>query len=205
MHIKFSWNFHQNVFTLTIYFIALNVGIEFVLIYRPHPVLTCIRIHCSLTNRHFVLDTLKHRFNMEVRSPKFIFALCALCTAVLIGWGPATPLPLHLGSYTKALSNISLCYRSEHEREVHLPATSDPALNHGSGVWLVFQQNFSVADPGCLSRIQEPDFYPSRIPDVGSRIEKQQWKTGVTKKLLSYLFFGAINFTKFKNYLFLKC
>ncbi len=39
MHIKFSWNFHQNVFTLTIYFIALNVAIEFVLIYRPHPVL----------------------------------------------------------------------------------------------------------------------------------------------------------------------
>ncbi len=38
MHIKFSWNFHQNVFTLTIYFIALNVAIVFVLIYRPHPV-----------------------------------------------------------------------------------------------------------------------------------------------------------------------
>jgi hypothetical protein len=38
MHIKFSLNFHQNVFTLTIYFIALNVAIEFVLIYRPHPV-----------------------------------------------------------------------------------------------------------------------------------------------------------------------
>jgi hypothetical protein len=38
MHIKFSWNFCQNVFTLTIYFIALNVAIEFVLIYRPHRV-----------------------------------------------------------------------------------------------------------------------------------------------------------------------
>jgi hypothetical protein len=23
----------------------------------------------------------------------------------------------------------------------------------------------SVADPGCLSRITDPDFYPSRIPD----------------------------------------
>jgi hypothetical protein len=23
----------------------------------------------------------------------------------------------------------------------------------------------SVADPGCLSRIPDPDFYPSRIPD----------------------------------------
>ncbi len=29
---------------------------------------------------------------------------------------------------------------------------------------------FSVADPGCLSRIPDPDFYPSRIPDPGSRI-----------------------------------
>ncbi len=28
----------------------------------------------------------------------------------------------------------------------------------------------SVADPGCLSRIPDPDFYPSRIPDLGSRI-----------------------------------
>jgi hypothetical protein len=24
---------------------------------------------------------------------------------------------------------------------------------------------FSVAHPGCLSRIPDPDFYPSRIPD----------------------------------------
>jgi hypothetical protein len=36
-------------------------------------------------------------------------------------------------------------------------------------------QNFSsisVADPGCLSRIPDPDFYPFRIPvsDLGSRI-----------------------------------
>jgi hypothetical protein len=28
----------------------------------------------------------------------------------------------------------------------------------------------SVADQGCLSRIPNPDFYPSRIPDLGSRI-----------------------------------
>jgi hypothetical protein len=27
----------------------------------------------------------------------------------------------------------------------------------------------SVADPGCLSRIPDPDFYPSRIPDLGSK------------------------------------
>jgi hypothetical protein len=31
-----------------------------------------------------------------------------------------------------------------------------------SGVEIVFD---SVADPGCLFRIPDPDFYPSRIPD----------------------------------------
>jgi hypothetical protein len=46
----------------------------------------------------------------------------------------------------------------------------------------------SVADPGCLSRIPDPDYYPSRIPDLGSRIQKQQQKRGVKKNLLSYLF-----------------
>ncbi len=38
MNINFSWNFHQKVFTLTISFNGLNASIEFVLIYRPHPV-----------------------------------------------------------------------------------------------------------------------------------------------------------------------
>jgi hypothetical protein len=40
----------------------------------------------------------------------------------------------------------------------------------------------SVADPGCLSRIPDPDFYPSRISDPGSRIQKQQQKREVKKK-----------------------
>jgi hypothetical protein len=39
----------------------------------------------------------------------------------------------------------------------------------------------SVADPGCLSRIPDPDFYPSRIPVLGSRIPKQQQKREVKK------------------------
>jgi hypothetical protein len=41
----------------------------------------------------------------------------------------------------------------------------------------------SVANPGCLSRIPDPD---SNHP--GSRIQKQQQKRGVKKNLLSYLF-----------------
>ncbi len=38
MHVNFFWNFHSNVYTLTIYFIALNESVGFVLNYRPHPV-----------------------------------------------------------------------------------------------------------------------------------------------------------------------
>ncbi len=36
----------------------------------------------------------------------------------------------------------------------------------------------SVADPGCLSRIPDPDFYPSRIPDPGSKNsnKRERWK-----------------------------
>jgi hypothetical protein len=36
--------------------------------------------------------------------------------------------------------------------------------------FMFIEQKFSVADPGCLSRIPDPDFYPSRIPDPGFRI-----------------------------------
>jgi hypothetical protein len=35
-----------------------------------------------------------------------------------------------------------------------------------SSLFVIF---FSVADPGCLSWIPDPDFYPSRISDPGSK------------------------------------
>ena len=41
----------------------------------------------------------------------------------------------------------------------------------------------SVEDPGCLSRIPDPDFYPSRIPDP-----KTATKERGEKNLLSYIF-----------------
>ncbi len=50
MQINYSWNFHQNIFTLTISFIVLNAAIEFVLIYRPHPV------HCEKNKGNFGVD-----------------------------------------------------------------------------------------------------------------------------------------------------
>jgi hypothetical protein len=63
----------------------------------------------------------------------------------------------------------------------------------------------SVADPGCLSRIPDPDFYPSRIPDLGSRIQKQQQKRGGEKKFVVITFYVASNFTKLQIILDLKC
>jgi hypothetical protein len=55
----------------------------------------------------------------------------------------------------------------------------------------------SVVDPGCLSRIPDPDFYPSRIPDP-----KQQQKRGV-KKLVVIPFFRSHKFHKIANYFIL--
>jgi hypothetical protein len=50
----------------------------------------------------------------------------------------------------------------------------------------------SVADPECLSRILDFDFYPSRI-------QKQQQKRGI-KKFVVITFYVATNFTKLKKY-----
>ncbi len=61
-------------------------------------------------------------------------------------------------------------------------------------------ENTSVADPGCLSRIPDPDFYPSRIPDLGSRIQKQQQKREV-KKIRCHTFLCSHKYHKIVNYL----
>jgi hypothetical protein len=69
-----------------------------------------------------------------------------------------------------------------------------------------------VADPGCLSRIPDPEFYPSRIPnpgsqipdlgsqisDTGSRIPdpKTATKERGEKKFDVIPFYVATNFTK---------
>jgi hypothetical protein len=60
----------------------------------------------------------------------------------------------------------------------------------------------SVADPGCLSRIPDPDFYPSRIPDPGSRIPdpKTATKERGEKKLDVKPFYVAAKFNKIVNY-----
>jgi hypothetical protein len=55
-----------------------------------------------------------------------------------------------------------------------------------------------VADPGCLSRIPDPDFYTSRIPDLGSRIPDSNTATKERggKKIVVISFYVATNFTK---------
>jgi hypothetical protein len=61
-------------------------------------------------------------------------------------------------------------------------------------------ENCSVADPGCLSRIPDPDFYPSRIPDP-----KTTTKEVGEKKFDVIPFLVATDFTKLYIFLVLKC
>jgi hypothetical protein len=56
---------------------------------------------------------------------------------------------------------------------------------------------FSVADPGCLSRIPDPDFYPSRIPDPGSKNSNK--KEGCKKKFC-HTFLCSHKCLKIENY-----
>ena len=49
----------------------------------------------------------------------------------------------------------------------------------------------SVADPGCLSRIPDPDFDPSRIPDPKTATEERG-----ERKFVVIPFYVATNFTK---------
>ena len=57
----------------------------------------------------------------------------------------------------------------------------------------------SVADPGCLSRIQDPDFYLSRIPDP-----KTATKERGEKKFVVTPFFVATKLTRLNSILVLK-
>jgi hypothetical protein len=58
----------------------------------------------------------------------------------------------------------------------------------------------SVANPGCLSRIPDPDFYPFRIPDPKTATKERGEKKFVVKP-----FFVGTNFTKLKIILFFNC
>jgi hypothetical protein len=55
--------------------------------------------------------------------------------------------------------------------------------------------------------IPDPDFYPFRIPDLGTRIPdpKTATKERGEKKLVVKSIFVATNFTKLKIFLFFEC
>jgi hypothetical protein len=65
-----------------------------------------------------------------------------------------------------------------------------------------FKGGSSVADPGCLSRILDPDFYPHQIPDPGSRIPdpKTATKERGEKKISCHTFLCSHKFHKIVNY-----
>ena len=61
--------------------------------------------------------------------------------------------------------------------------------------------SFSIADPGCLSRIPDPDFYPSRISDPGSKNsnKRERWKkTSCHTFLCSHKFHKIVNYFSFE-------
>jgi hypothetical protein len=65
------------------------------------------------------------------------------------------------------------------------------SLAHVSEPWLLIlgKHIISVADPGCLSRIPDPDFCPFRIPDLGSKNsnKREGWKKLVVKIFVAFL------------------
>jgi hypothetical protein len=64
----------------------------------------------------------------------------------------------------------------------------------------IYKLSNSVADPGCLSRIPDPDFYPSRIPDPKTATKERG------EKIFDVIpFYIATNFTKLYIFFFLKC
>ncbi len=62
-----------------------------------------------------------------------------------------------------------------------------------------------IPDPGCLSRIPDPDFYPSRLQDSGSRIldpgSKNSNKREGWKKIFCHTFLCSLKFHKIENYI----
>ncbi len=64
-----------------------------------------------------------------------------------------------------------------------------------------FESYGQCADPGCLSRIPETDFYPSRIRDPGSWIQDPKTATkGRGEKNCYHTFFCSHTFNKIEYY-----
>jgi hypothetical protein len=76
------------------------------------------------------------------------------------------------------------------------PKILDSVKKNFSPIRIQGQKN-SVPDPGCLSRIPDPDFYPSRISDPGS---KNSSRREGCKKICYFTFFCSHKFHKIGSY-----
>jgi hypothetical protein len=87
------------------------------------------------------------------------------------------------------------------------PRKDDPAQCKNSANFILYQildnvkilENFvifGVADPGCLSRIPDPEFFTH----PGSRIQKPQQKRRMKKKISFHTFFCSHKLHKIENY-----
>ncbi len=65
--------------------------------------------------------------------------------------------------------------------------------------FLLFHENFNMLSKIPVWQISDPDFYPFRMPDPGSRIQKQQQKRGVKQKNFSHNFLCSYKFHKIEN------
>jgi len=88
-----------------------------------------------------------------------------------------------------------------------LQAGARAETGSGSATQVEFATDSVVFVQCCGSGMPDPDFYPSRIPDLGSQIPdpKTATKERGDKKLVVIPFYVATNFTKLKIILVLKC
>jgi hypothetical protein len=93
--------------------------------------------------------------------------------------------------------DVLLAKRTSDKENQETSSVLNKCRNAGKN--LVWHRHFSVkssvADPGCSSRIPDPDFYPSRIPDP-----KTATKERGEKKLDVKPFYVDTKFNKIVNY-----
>ncbi len=144
----------------------------------------------------------------------------------------ASLLLIHLPKKTILCSGFELgppVWKALQKQNAFLQARTRAA--HAQAMDMYHGLKSSVADPGCFFRIPDPNFYPSGIPDPGSRISDPGSRTpdprsriqdhgsriphpgsknsnkreGWRKKFVVISFFVATNLTKLKIIFILKC
>jgi hypothetical protein len=134
-----------------------------------------------------------------------------------VGKEPAKNTDEEVRKYTKSIIRICLIGQTVRTlfevrlRKKYQVYRLDPKYRYWPSLWIRFLMDpdpekycgsgASVADPGCLSRIPDPDFYPSRLPDLGSRTQDPKTATkGRSEKKISLNFLCSHKFHKILNY-----